>query len=86
MTSNKKELTGVVISDKMNKTVVVEVSRRVKSRMIEKFFVRRKKFKAHDETNACKSGDRVLIRECPPLSREKRWIVTQVIEKRGGEA
>lgn len=84
MIAKKRELTGVVVSDKMDKTVVVRVSHRVKSRLVEKYFVKTKKFKAHDEADSCKAGDKVVIKECPPLSREKRWSVIRVLEK-GGE-
>lgn len=81
MISRKKEQTGVVVSDRMNKTAVVLVSRRVKDQWVQKYYDKRKKFKAHDEKNECKTGDRVLIRECPPISREKRWVVAKILEK-----
>lgn len=73
--SGRRELTGLVISDKMNKTVVVEVTRRVKHPKYRKYINRRKSFKAHDEENVFKDGDRVVIRESRPLSRSKRWVV-----------
>ena len=72
---------GVVISDKMDKTVVVEVERLVMDRMYGKYLKRRSRFMAHDETNECKVGDRVRIEESRPLSRHKRWVVKKVLEK-----
>jgi small subunit ribosomal protein S17 len=74
--SNKRVLSGVVVSDKMDKTITVEVTRRVKHPRYHKYVSRRKKYKAHDEENTYKVGDRVLIMESRPLSRTKRWIVT----------
>jgi small subunit ribosomal protein S17 len=73
--SGRRVLTGLVTSDKMNKTVVVEVTRRVKHPKYRKYINRRKSFKAHDEENVFKAGDRVVIQESRPLSRSKRWIV-----------
>lgn len=73
--SGRRVLTGLVTSDKMNKTVVVEVTRRVQHPKYRKYINRRKSFKAHDEENAFKAGDRVVIRESRPLSRSKRWVV-----------
>ena len=79
---NKRKLfTGTVISDRMDKTVVVLVERKVKHPLYKKYVQRRSKFKAHDATNRCSVGDRVLIMESRPLSRDKRWRVSQVIEK-----
>ena len=72
---------GIVISDKMDKTVVVEVERLVMDRMYGKYLKRRSRFMAHDETNECKVGDRVRIEESRPLSRHKRWVVKNVLEK-----
>ncbi|MDO8519009.1 MAG: 30S ribosomal protein S17 [Deltaproteobacteria bacterium] len=82
--SIKKKKVGRVIASKMDKTAVVVVSRRVKSPYLQKFYTERKKFKAHDEKNECKAGDSVQIMECNPISREKRWKVTQILEKAGG--
>ena len=79
----KKKKVGRVLSNKMDKTAVVEVSRRVKSQTLQKYYTERKKFKAHDAKNECQVGDSVLIMECPPISREKRWMVTQILEKAG---
>lgn len=77
----RKSQTGVVISDKMDKTVVVQVDRLVKHSTYQKYVRRRAKYTVHDETNACKIGDRVVIRETRPLSKTKRWRVSQIIEK-----
>jgi small subunit ribosomal protein S17 len=68
-------LEGVVISDKMDKTVVVLVERRVMHPVYKKFIRRSTKLAAHDEANSCKVGDRVRIQECRPLSRRKHWMV-----------
>ncbi len=72
---------GVVVSDKMNKTVVVVVGRRVKGTRYKKYIIKRKKFKAHDEKNECHVGDRVEIIETRPLSKDKRWRVLKIIER-----
>ena len=72
---------GVVISDKMDKTVVVEVERLVMDRMYGKYLKRRSRFMAHDEKNECKIGDRVRIQESRPLSRHKRWVVKEILER-----
>ncbi len=71
----RRELHGVVVSDKADKTVVVRVDRRVQHPVYKKFVVRSKKFMAHDEANRFKVGDAVRIRECRPLSARKRWEV-----------
>jgi small subunit ribosomal protein S17 len=78
---NTKELTGVVVSDKMDKTVVVQVERLVKHTVYKKYVKRRNKFMAHDETNDCNVGDTVLIMQSRPLSRSKRWRVSKVLER-----
>lgn len=75
-----KERVGVVVSDKMNKTVVVAVENRSPNPKYGKTVVKTKRYKAHDEENRCQSGDRVRIRETRPLSRTKRWIVTEILE------
>ncbi len=77
----RKVRQGVVIKDRMDKTVVVEVRRKVKDPMYEKYLTRRKKFKVHDEKNECGVGDRVEIIETRPLSKEKRWRVLRILEK-----
>jgi len=71
----KRMLQGVVVSDKMDKTVVVKVERRVMHPIYKKFIRRSKKYAAHDENNASKVGDTVWIRECRPISKRKRWEV-----------
>ena len=71
----KRILSGVVVSDKADKTVTVRVERRVLHPVYKKFITRSKKYAAHDETNACKTGDLVRIEECRPISKSKRWIV-----------
>jgi len=73
----KRMLQGVVVSDKMDKTVIVKVERRVMHPIYKKFIRRSKKYAAHDETNACKTGDTVWIRECRPISKRKRWEVVR---------
>jgi small subunit ribosomal protein S17 len=78
---NAKVLTGVVVSDKMDKTVVVLVERLVQHAVYKKFVRRRKKFSAHDEKNECHIGDKVLIRQSRPLSRHKRWRVSKIVER-----
>ena len=77
----RKMLTGTVISDRMDKTVVVLVERKVKHPIYKKYVQRRSKLKAHDSANQCSIGDRVLIVEGRPLSKDKRWRVSQIIEK-----
>ena len=76
---NAKALTGVVVSDKMDKTVVVQVERLVKHPIYKKYQRRRAKFMAHDEQNECRTGDTVLIRQSRPLSALKRWRVSKVL-------
>ncbi|HPC47319.1 MAG TPA: 30S ribosomal protein S17, partial [Deltaproteobacteria bacterium] len=66
---------------RMDKTVVVTVERLEKHPMFGKYVRRRAKFKAHDEKNECRAGDRVLIRECRPLSRHKSWFVVRILER-----
>ncbi|MGD9805546.1 MAG: 30S ribosomal protein S17 [Hyphomicrobiaceae bacterium] len=73
----KRILQGVVVSDKNDKTVVVEVERRFTHPLFKKTVRRTKKYHAHDEKNEAKVGDRVWIEECPPISRQKRWMVTR---------
>ena len=77
----KRQLVGVVVSDKMDKTVTVRVERLVKHRLYHKYIRRSTKFSAHDENNACGIGDRVEITETRPLSRTKRWRVRKIVEK-----
>jgi small subunit ribosomal protein S17 len=77
----RKVREGLVVSDKMDKTVVVEVEDRVKHPKYGKVIRRTKRYKAHDAENACGVGDRVLLTETRPLSATKRWRVSQIIEK-----
>ncbi len=77
----KRQVVGIVVSDRMNKTVTVAVERLVKHRMYQKYVKRQTKFAAHDETNSCQIGDTVQITESRPLSRTKRWRVSKIVEK-----
>jgi small subunit ribosomal protein S17 len=77
----RKVREGLVVSDKMDKTVVVEVEDRVKHPKYGKVIRRTKKYKAHDGENACGVGDRVLLMETRPLSATKRWRVAEILEK-----
>jgi small subunit ribosomal protein S17 len=74
-------MVGIVVSDRMDKTVVVLVQRLVKHSLYQKYIRKRKRYKVHDEKNDCHLGDRVLIMETRPLSREKRWRVKAVLER-----
>ncbi len=76
-----KERVGVVVSNKMDKTVVVAVESRTSHPKYGKIVVRTKRYKAHDEENACQEGDRVRILETRPLSRTKRWVVADVVDR-----
>ena len=78
---NRKTRTGVVVSDKMDKTIVVEIRTRVKHPLYGKIMNRTTRLKAHDEENACGVGDRVMVMETRPLSKDKRWRLTKIIEK-----
>ncbi|HOK42150.1 MAG TPA: 30S ribosomal protein S17 [Thermoclostridium caenicola] len=77
----RKTRVGRVVSDKMDKTIVVAVEDNVRHPIYKKTVKRTTKFKAHDENNECKVGDRVLIMETRPLSRDKRWRLVEIIEK-----
>ncbi len=78
----RRKLVCTVRSDKMEKTIVVEVVRRFVDKKYKKYVRTRQRYKAHDETNEYNTGDRVEIREHRPLSKEKRWVVTRLIAKR----
>lgn len=80
-TKNTRTLTGVVVSNKMHKTITVAADRQVAHPLYGKFIRRRTKVHAHDETNECKEGDLVLIEECRPLSKTKSWRLVRVLEK-----
>jgi len=75
--------TGRVVSDKMNKTVTVLTVRRVKHPIYGKYIRRSTKLHVHDESNQCRVGDRVMIKECRPLSRHKSWTLVQIVERAG---
>ena len=77
----RKERIGVVSSNKMEKTIVVSETTRVKHPMYGKFVLKTKKYTAHDENNECNIGDRVEVMETRPLSKDKRWRLVQIIEK-----
>ena len=77
----KRQLVGTVLSNKMDKTVTVRVERTVIHPIYKKYIRRRSKFAAHDSLNSCSIGDRVLITEARPISKSKRWRVSQIIEK-----
>ncbi len=79
--AQRKVREGLVVSDKMDKTVVVEVEDRVKHALYGKVLRRTRKLKVHDEQNACGIGDRVLLMETRPLSATKRWRVVEILEK-----
>ena len=81
---NKKIRIGVVVSDKMDKTVVVKVDSIVKHPTYMKYMKRHVNYKAHDEENACAAGDKVLIVETRPMSKDKRWRVREIIGKHVG--
>ena len=77
----RKERVGIVVSDKMDKTVVVSISERVKHPLYKKIVSRTKKLQAHDENNECGIGDKVLVAETRPLSKDKCWRVVEIVEK-----
>jgi small subunit ribosomal protein S17 len=79
--AQRKTRVGVVVSDKMNKTVVVAVERLVRHPLLGKTIRRTTKLKAHDEQNQCQIGDKVQVMETRPLSKEKRWRVVSILEK-----
>lgn len=78
---SRRVVTGIVTSDKMDKTIVVTVSRRFRDRRFHKFINRRVKYHAHDEANTCSVGDKVEIVEARPYSKTKKWRVSRLIEK-----
>ncbi|MEA3486859.1 MAG: 30S ribosomal protein S17 [Thermodesulfobacteriota bacterium] len=77
----KRSIQGMVVSDKMDKTVVVLTERLVKHPRFHKYIKRHVKYKAHDRENSCGMGDKVLIVESRPFSKEKRWRVSEILEK-----
>ena len=78
---NKKTKVGMVVSTSMDKSAVVETERRIRHKLYGKFMRRNVKYMAHDPENTCSVGDRVMIEECRPLSKSKRWRVTEILEK-----
>jgi len=81
MKERRRRLTGIVTSDKMDKTVVVSVERRYRHPFYKKVVRDIKKYMAHDESNDCRMGDRVTIVESRPYSRRKRWAVEEIVER-----
>jgi small subunit ribosomal protein S17 len=79
--ARKRIMTGQVYKSGMDKTIVVEVSRRVQDPKYKKVIVRRSRFKAHDENNECKPGDIVKIKEYRPISKEKCWMLIEIVRK-----
>jgi small subunit ribosomal protein S17 len=79
--SNKRTIKGVVVSDKMDKTIVVKAERLVKHAVFHKYVRRHVKYKADDVQNSCKTGDTVLIIEARPMSKDKRWRMLEILEK-----
>lgn len=79
--ANRKQRIGVVVSDKMDKTITVLVERRLRHPIYGKFVRKTKKFLAHDEQNSCKEGDKVRIIESRPLSKLKRWELVEILER-----
>ena len=77
----RRQVIGTVVSDKMDKTIVVQVDRQVKHPLFHKYISRRTKYAAHDADNSCRTGDKVLIAESRPLSKTKSWRVLKVVEK-----
>ena len=81
MEKNKRQIVGVVTSTKMDKTISVQVERKLKHPIYGKYVRRTKKFLAHDEKNDCNEGDLVRIQESRPLSRRKRWSLMEIVER-----
>ena len=77
----KRQVVGTVVSDKMDKTIIVQVERLVQHSLYKKFIRRRNKFAVHDEKNECRIGDKVKITESRPRSKTKRWQVSEIVEK-----
>ena len=77
----RRQVIGTVLSNKMDKTIIVTSETLVKHRQYHKYIRQRSKYAAHDETNACQIGDKVLITESRPLSRTKKWRLTEIVEK-----
>ena len=84
-TSKQRTIVGRVVSDKMDKTVSVAVERLIKHPVYGKYIRRTSKVLAHDANNECKTGDRVAISECKPISKNKAWAVVNVVERAAGQ-
>ena len=82
--SNPRTVTGVVVSDKMNKTITVRVERQVKHPVYGKYMRKTSKLHAHDEDNSCQTGDTVTVVECRPLAKTKTWMLQSIDERVGG--
>jgi len=78
---NRKQLTGEVVSDAMDKTVIVKVERRFPHPRYNKYVKKSKRYYAHDEKNNCSNGDLILIEESKPISKNKRWVVKSLVKK-----
>ena len=78
---SKKEFIGIVKSDKMDKTIVVSIEKRTLHPLYKKYVIRIKKVKAHDEKNDAKTGDKVRVVECRPISKEKCWKLVEILER-----
>ncbi|MGB3919441.1 30S ribosomal protein S17 [Thiothrix litoralis] len=85
-TKVERSLMGRVVSDKMDKSIVVLMERQVKHPMYGKFIKRSKKYHVHDENNECREGDTVTFKECRPLSKTKHWTLIKVVERAPGQA
>ena len=81
MKSNKRQFVGRVVSDKMDKTIVVEIERLVMHSLYKKSVRKTKRFKSHDEKNQCSIGDKVVIVECRPISKDKKFRLVEIVEK-----
>ena len=79
--TEKRKMVGMVVKDKMDKTIVVEVEKYSRHRQYKKYIRTKKRYKAHDEENRCKVGDRVVILEARPLSKDKCWVVKDILVK-----
>lgn len=77
----KRQVTGIVVSNKMDKTIVINVERLVKHKFYHKYIKRRSRFVAHDKNNECSFGDKVLIIESKPISKTKKWLVSKILDR-----
>lgn len=77
----RRKIVGVVVKDKMDKSVVIEVEKFLKHPKYHKYLRTKKRYKAHDESNACKVGDKVVLVETRPLSKDKRWLVKEIVKR-----